>query len=202
MPQVLAAVSHDDEVAESRRFARGFLLPIDDEPALVARGQATLALLEQAVPASLSCRVHVLEGGGAQAFGKGGENMYLSSDLIELPDDEAAAVIAHERVHLVERHLTQAFVFRALGESLAQRVPEPERASVTRVASLAQAAVQRDQEFEADAGGAHMLAAAGFDSGAMQRALTRLLPADGPVSPLDDHPPSRDRLARLEAHLV
>ncbi|MBM3464107.1 MAG: hypothetical protein FJX76_18580 [Armatimonadetes bacterium] len=195
--EVLAELPPAVEVEDSHRFAEGFLLPTDNPPALVARAQATLDALAQAAPASLSCRVNVLDGGGFQAFAKGGDNIYVSSDFLDMPEDELAATLAHERVHLLERHLPQTSVLRRVGKGLEARAPEAAKPAVKRVAALAEAALQRSQEFEADAGGAEALVAAGWDRQAMVRLISRFAKDARTPDPLDDHPAPDARIAAL-----
>lgn len=193
----LAEVTPRDEVEESQAFAAGFLLADDNPPALVARGQSLLERLEQAAPAPLQCRVNVLDGGGSMAFGKGGHNIFVSSDMFDLPDDELAATLAHERVHLLERHLPLSQVTRRVGRVLEAGAPDGARPSVHRVVLLAQAEQRRAQELGADARGADMIAAAGYDRNAMVRLLARNASDAQPATPLDEYPTAQARMAAL-----
>lgn len=193
----LTQVTLRDEIEESRAFAEGFLMASDDAPAQVAIGQAVLERLERATPASLQCRVHVLDGGGHTAFGKGGEGIFLSSDMLELPPDELAATLAHERTHLLERHLPLTQVMRRVGRALEAQASDAARPSVRRVNLLAQAEQRRAQEYEADARGTEMLVAAGYDRSAMTRLLARNAPETQPPSLLDEYPTTQARIAAL-----
>lgn len=200
-PGVLAEVGLDAEVADSRRFLEGFLLPADNPPHLAARGQAILDRLEQASPAPLHARAVVLDGPSLVAFARGGENLYVGQETLDLPEDEAAAIMGHERAHLLERHLTKAQICSDVARHLsAMASPSPALAASLKVlGTLAQAATQREQEFVADAMAARVLAQAGYDPSAMGRVVKRLQ-GDEPEqpSPLDDHPPLAARLAALE----
>lgn len=67
-------------------------------------------------------------------------------------------------------------------------------------AALAKDALQRAQESEADMGGVHRLAEAGYDPNAMVTAFQRL-PKDPPAGPQDiwrDHPRTADRISAIQ----
>ncbi|HEY9723804.1 MAG TPA: M48 family metalloprotease [Oscillatoriaceae cyanobacterium] len=67
-------------------------------------------------------------------------------------------------------------------------------------AALAKDALQRAQESEADMGGVHRLAQAGYDPNAMVTAFQRL-PKDPPAGPQDiwrDHPRTADRISAIQ----
>ena len=78
--------------------------------------------------------------------------------------------------------------------------PSPALAtSVQVLGTLAQAAVQREQEFVADAMAARMLDRAGYDPRAMGRVVTRLQGSGSePERPTDDHPTPAARLVALD----
>ncbi len=198
---VLAEVDVPAEVAESRRFVKGFLLPTDNPPELAARGQAVMDRLEEAVPASLHARVVVLDGPSLMAFARGGENLYIGQDVLDLPEGETAAILAHERAHLLERHLVKSSLCAEVASALATSatVPPTAAAALKSLGTLAQAAVQREQEFQADALGMRMLEGAGYPRQGMEKVLLRLAGDASPkaASPADDHPPVAERLAAL-----
>jgi predicted Zn-dependent protease len=192
------ALSLQLEVSDSRRFREEFLFPEDNPPELTARGQAILERIESASPARLGLRLNVLADGGHQAFAKGGENIYVSSDFFDLPEDELAAVIAHERAHLMERHLTQTTVQRSLARALEAAAPDALKPAAKWVGRVAEIDAQHQQEFQADAQGAGMLSAAGYDPGAMGSLIRRTGGAEQAAPFASDHPSQAARLAALE----
>jgi len=197
---VLSEANRAEEVAESRRFREGFLLPTDNPPDLAAKGQALMDRLEDSSPSPLRTKVVVLDSPTLMAFVRGGENLYVGQDVLDLPEDEAAAILAHERAHLVERHPTLASICTEVGLALATRAAgsPPLAAAIKQLGALATAALQREQEFQADALGSKMLEQAGYPGSAMTRVLTRLQ-GDRPETsrPTDDHPPLSARLQAL-----
>lgn len=201
-PGVLAEANRAEEVAESRRFREGFLLPTDNPPDLAAKGQALMDRLEDTNPSPLQTKVVVLDGPTLMAFVRGGENLYVGQDVLDLPEEEAAAILAHERAHLLERHPTLASICSEVALVLAAHAAgsPPVAAAIKQLGTLATAGLQREQEFRADALGSDMLERAGYPRSAMTRVLTRLQ-GDRPETsrPTDDHPPLSARLQALSA---
>ncbi len=201
-PGVLAEANREQEVAESRRFREGFLLPTDNPPDLAAKGQALMDRLEGSSPSALQTKVVVLDGPTLMAFVRGGENLYVGQDVLDLPEEEAAAILAHERAHLLERHPTLASICTEVGLVLAAHAAgsPPVAAAIKQLGTLATAGLQREQEFRADALGSDMLERAGYPRSAMARVLTRLQ-GDRPETsrPTDDHPLLSARLQALSA---
>ncbi len=197
---VLCEANRTEEIAESRRFREGFLLPTDNPPELAARGQALMDRLEGSSPSALKTKVVVLDGPTLMAFVRGGENLYIGQDVLDLPEEEAAAILAHERAHLLERHPTLASICTEVGLALATQAAgsPPLAAAIKQLGALATAGLQRDQEFQADALGSEMLERAGYPRSAMTRVLTRLQGDRTETShPTDDHPPLSKRLEAL-----
>ena len=198
---VLAQVDMATEIEDSRLFARGFLMPTDNPPELAARAQQIVDRLESADPSDLHVRALVMDDSGFMAFAKGGENLFLSAGTLTLAEGEVAAVLAHERAHLLARHLPQVSICGYVAQELAARaVGNPSvAAAVSLICGLDKAAMQREQEFTADAAGARMIAAAGYDAANMGRALSRTITEKKrEPGPLDDHPPLATRLEALE----
>lgn len=199
---VLSEANRAEEVAESRRFREGFLLPTDNPPELAARGQALMDRLEGSSPSQLKTKVVVLDGPSLMAFVRGGENLYLGQDVLDLPEEETAAILAHERAHLLERHPTLASICTEVGLALATQAAgsPPLAAAIKKLGALATASLQREQEFQADALGAEMLERAGYPRSAMTRVLTRLQGDRAETSrPTDDHPTLSRRLEALSS---
>ncbi len=199
-PAVYARIDSASEIADSRRFLKNFLLPTDNPPDLAARGQKILDRLEQESPSSLHGRVAVLDGPSLEAFSRGGENVIIGRDVLDLPEDESAAILAHERAHLLERHILEIRICNDVANHIAAAFSHSSAASaaVRTIGKLATAGLQRDQEFCADSMAAAMLRRAGYDPSAMQKVLKRLQgDAQERESPLDDHPLISARIGAL-----
>ena len=153
-------------------------------------------------PAPAGARVVVLDAGPLTAFARGGENLYVSPDTLDLPEGEAAAILGHERAHLLGRHLARASICADVASTLAaQATLSPAlSAAIKQIGKLAEARLKREQEFQADAAGRRMLEGAAYEGSAMASVLRRLQKGEpAPPSPLDDHPPLAERLEALGA---
>jgi len=153
---------------------------LDQDPVLNARVDAVMAAVGTSVAAidarfkGASWRAILIEdfGRGAAAFP--GEIILVDAKFVRnlaLTDDELALILSHEAAHVVEGHALAKLSFMAerLGKD---RVPTARKALVEFLARDAYAAAfqpkARTQEREADALGAAILFASGYDP---QRAL-------------------------------
>ena len=105
----------------------------------------------------------VVRTGDAVAYSMTGGYVYISPAMLQLTatESELAAVLAHEMAHLALGHaILRQQVFEGGGD------PSEKAAELD--------ALGRAMEFEADAFGIRMLAAAGFDPGASARLLERM----------------------------
>ncbi len=142
----------------------------------------------------------VIDNPGAVAFALAGGYVYISRTMIALANSEAefAAVLAHEMSHIIQRHSSQR-----------EQVERQQKEKGTFPDAGALAELTRDQEFEADAYGVKILAAAGYDPMAQARFLqvvgdfTHLsnqvgLVANRPNEP-DSHPSVVERIEKASA---
>ena len=138
---------------------------------------------------------YVLDNSEVFAFALPGGYVYVSRALLAVANDESevAAVLAHEISHVILRHGARRSQFAA------------ERPATGRSeAAAAMHAFTTEQEFEADAVGVRLIAAAGYDPTAQARFLNAI-EAEGnvaaaygmaPPAPTDaTHPDIPDRVA-------
>ncbi|QHQ35479.1 M48 family metalloprotease [Algicella marina] len=120
-------------------------------------------------------------------------------------DDEVAFVLAHEAAHQVRRHVLRASAQQRLGATLLGTLAaasgtasdESVRAAAGFGAFLGRRAYSKQFEFEADALAVRIARAAGYDPIRGAAPFARF--ETGSNAFLATHPPSADRLARIEA---
>ena len=147
------------------------------------------------------------------AYALPGGFIFVTVSLTELCEgdrDELSFVIAHEMAHVIRRHAINR-VLRQTAYSAASMIT-PGRGAIApwlRRAGIEwlERAYSRDREFEADALGALLTRAAGFDPDGALRLLERFLRLDSSGTPglgayLSTHPPVTDRIARLRQRLA
>jgi predicted Zn-dependent protease len=154
--------------------------------------------------------VVVVQDDEPNAFALPGGRMAVHTGLIEKVGsvDALAGVLAHEMAHVQHRHGLRAVV-RSLGLVAAWNVLIGDAGGL--MGLLAQGATMavltdysRDQESEADAEGARLLARAGFDPGGLADFFEVLREVAGSEAPellvwLSSHPGHDERIAALEA---
>jgi predicted Zn-dependent protease len=159
----------------------------------------------------------VLQDKSINAFALPGGPMFIFSGLVRNVDNEAqlAAVMAHEMAHVILRHGThQASKANLIklpvllaGEALGQRSL---LATITNLgANGLILKYSRDAESDADALGAHLMAAAGYDPVQMARFFNKLQSLGGQRNSglaqfLSDHPNpgNRERAIMAEAQTI
>jgi predicted Zn-dependent protease len=159
-------------------------------------------------------RVSAVEEDHPTAFALPGGFIFVARSLVALCNrdrDETAFVLAHEMAHVVRRHA----IDRLLRETAvsAASLASPARgwlAPWIRKAGLQwlESAHSQEQEFEADALGALLMRAAGFDPTGAIRLLERLHRLDqtsdhsGLGAYFSTHPAVTDRILKLRRRLV
>jgi len=158
--------------------------------------------------------VSVVADEQATAYALPGGFIFLTHALLELCDrdrDEVAFVIAHEMAHVIRRHAINR-VLRQTAYSAATMMA-PGRGSIgpwlRRVGlEWLERAYSRNHEFEADALGALLTKAAGFDPHGGVRLFARFQrlnhgkDTSGLGTYLSSHPPVGDRMKRLRSRLA
>jgi beta-barrel assembly-enhancing protease len=140
------------------------------------------------------------------AFALPGGFLFVSRPLLELcgwDRDEVAFILGHEMGHVLYGHAMERIMQGWMLDAAGRVMPVRGVAGawlLQQASELVHKAYSRDQELEADALGARLARAAGFDARAALRLLGRLPPA-GPEAPLAEyfatHPPVAERLAQL-----
>ena len=183
--------------------------------ALVLRpaGDAFNRLLEAAPPSAHSYQVHVIRSADVNAYAVPGGHVLVTTALLRSLDapDELAAVLAHEITHLTLRHTTRGMLEQE-GLRLVFRLMSGDGSGVGsligKAGELGGLSYSRDDETEADAGAAELLARAGISPLALARVHDRLsaLDSTGPgLEFLSTHPANaarRERARELAKVLV
>jgi len=154
-------------------------------------------------------RFYVVKDKTPNAFTIPGGRIYVHTGLLDFAsdDDELAGVLAHEIGHAVERHptknLSRAYGIQYLTSIL---LGKNHGKLQTVVLGIAQHGVLtkygRDDEREADDIGFYLLKDAGYPTDGLLRFLRKLQKLQGGSSPLaflSTHPPTPERIARLES---
>lgn len=152
---------------------------------------------------------YVVEDSSPNAFTIPGGTIYVHTGTIKLVHDESelAGVIAHEIGHAYERHPAKS-ISRQYGVDYLNKLLFKGNSSQLKQISL-QLAQQslllhygRDEEFQADEVGYQLLSRTGYRTDGLVRFFRTLqtLEGKGATLPfLSTHPPTPERIARLEA---
>ena len=189
--------------------------PCDTDPEV----QAFLGGIEQQLAQSVRNKLHrfrvtAVAEEHPTAFALPGGFIFVARSLVDLCDnnrDEMAFVLAHEMAHVIRRHaINRLLTQTALS---AASLAAPGRGALApwiRKVGLQwlERAYSREHEFEADALGALLMRAAGFDPAGAIRLLQRLGELDqtpdhlglGPY--LSTHPAVEDRIRHLRQRLA
>jgi predicted Zn-dependent protease len=149
----------------------------------------------------------VLDSDELNAFAAPGGIVFLTRGLVQAAgdEDELAAVVAHEVCHVVAKDPLKAIKserMKALGMFTAQelagssnKVFEAFQDSVLDISgTLLQKGYSRGQEKDADLAAVDLLAAAGYDPGALLRMLKKMQASEGKKAKVfSAHPKSKDR---------
>jgi len=153
-------------------------------------------------------RFFVVEDKTPNAFTIPGGAIYVHTGLLKFAtQDELAGVLAHEIGHAYERHptkmLSRAYGVQYLTQLIFKKDPE---GKVKRLAlDLAKGGLLsrygRPDEFEADEAGFAILRRTGYPTRGLLTFLAKIQKLSGgaPIPFLSSHPPTPERIARLEA---
>ncbi len=154
-------------------------------------------------------RFYVVEDKTPNAFTIPGGRIYVHTGLLSLSSDESelAGVLAHEIGHASARHPAHS-ISRQYGLDSLSKFLFPENKQQLRLLAINLARTgflthySRADELEADAIGFNLLKSAGFQSDGLVRFLKKIqtLEKGGASIPFfASHPPTPERVARLEA---
>ena len=156
-------------------------------------------------------RFHVVKDDTPNAFTIPGGVVYVHTGLLKLVDDdsELAGVIGHEIGHAYRRHpskaLSRAYGVQYLSKLLFKK--SDEQGKFRKLAlDLAKGGVLsrygRQDEYEADEAGFVLVRKAGYSTRGFLTFLGKIQKLEGtgrPIPFLSSHPPTPDRIARLES---
>ncbi len=152
---------------------------------------------------------HVIDAPAVNAFALPGGQVFLFKGLLDIITSEAelAAVLAHEIAHVDNRHAIERFQYQI-------RMKKIGLGELSELGTLAQTVIQAGysqyREQEADAWGLYALMAASYHPQAAVDLFRRLLAVDRPaevaargiVEYLRSHPPTAERMRRLEYRIA
>lgn len=154
-------------------------------------------------------KFHLVDNPAPNAFAIPGGSIYVHTGLLKIAKDESevAGVIAHEIGHVYDRHPAKA-VSRQYGADYLTKLLFKENTSQLKQISVQMAKQTlllkygRGEEFKADEIGYQLLKKAGYKTDGLARFFKTLqsLEQKGASLPfLSTHPPTPERIARLEA---
>ena len=168
------------------------------------------------------CHLLILDSPELNAFSSSGGHIFITKGLVEAmtSEDMLAAIIAHELAHIKLKHAAKmiedmrfydgmtaianrAFEFSG-NSSGAQRLAEF-RASVTTLTdTMLRNGYSYSQEFEADQEALSLLAATGYDPGALREVLNmlRTTQSSGGTGIFATHPSAVERVRNIERWLI
>jgi len=209
----------DEEIGAEAAVAVAAQMGFYDNAAVAdyvtAVGERLVAVLEDD---RFTFRFFVVDDRSPNAFALPGGFIFVTRGLLPLlqTEDELAGVMAHEIIHVTERHgmeRTQRGLFGALLEAPGRvvgglvdpRVGALINAPITGANKLIMANYSRDQEREADREGIELVARAGYDPSQLATFLKRMTGAivilTGEAeqrSMLRDHPVTAERVSYLD----
>lgn len=178
-----------------------------DEAATFRVNLAGSILAQYATRQDLEWRFGLLDSATINAFSAPGGRIFITRGLYQLPlsDQELAGVLAHEIIHVDERH---AIDIIARGElvggvsSLAAANSGNFAAYESLVGDATELILVNGfdprTEYEADIGGRNLAAVTGYSPGGLRAVLLRIGGETGaPQDTFSTHPSTEDRLQRL-----
>ncbi|ABM62651.1 M48 family metalloprotease [Halorhodospira halophila] len=178
------------------------------------------SLVRNANRPEIDFRFAVLDTDAVKAFATPGGYIFVSRGALELMEDESelAGVLAHEIIHVTERHIVKELDITSgeggIASGLARIVGgsgDPARAAFAQAVDqaleiLLEEGLSKEDELEADRMGTLLAAQSGYDPEGLRRYLERLRDHSGGETVedgvSDTHPPLDERLQALEGFMV
>lgn len=154
--------------------------------------------------------IRVIENEAVNAMALPGGQLIVFTGLLRKAEriDQVAGVLGHEMAHVTKRHHLRTLI-KSAGLLVAIQFALGDTAGVAEVirqqaSSALLSSQSREHELEADAEGAHMLAAAGLDTAAMAEFFTLMKSGSGTTTTgitdwFASHPGHDERIAALNA---
>ena len=201
-------------VSEERQLGQQFAEQISKEMVLVEDPQFTgpVRRIGSQLVAVLPHRdfdyhFYVVKDASPNAFTIPGGSIYVHTGLFKLvgDDSELAGVLGHEIGHAYERHPAKAMSRSYGADFLTNLLLGSKNNNQIRSAALQIAKggiltrYSREEELVADEVGYHLIRRAGYPGDGLVRFLKKLQSQGSGLSILSTHPPTPERVARLEA---
>lgn len=164
-------------------------------------------LAQYATRQDLEWRFGLLDSSAINAFSAPGGRVFITRGLYELPlsDDELAGVLAHEIIHIDQRHAVDIIARGELIGGVSSLVADnsadfgPYEAIVGNATNLILVdGFDPGTEYEADAGGRDLSTVTGYAPGGLRAVLGRIGAGTGQTGEVfSTHPSTEDRLERL-----
>jgi predicted Zn-dependent protease len=170
-------------------------------------------LAQYATRQDVQWRFGLLDSTTVNAFSAPGGRVFITRGLYELPlsDAELAGVLAHEIMHIDERHAIDIIARSELVGGVSSLVADNNADFAAYESLVGEAAdiilvkgFDPKAEYEADAGGRNLAAVTGYAPGGLRAVLTRIgasveMAGNAGGSSFSTHPSTADRLQRLPA---
>lgn len=201
----MATLSEPEEIALGRQIDQQITaqMGFSTDPYLVNR---ITQIGQRLVPVSdrptLPYTFRVVPDPNINAFATLGGFVYITTAALQAAEgeDQIAAVLAHEIVHITERHALEQLQ-RSLQARAGAQLLGLESSDLAALAFELgiDRPHSREDEFVADAKGAELLRRAGYAPSAMAQFLAKLNQGNAPPALFSTHPHPADRIARLNA---
>ncbi|MBI4358595.1 MAG: M48 family metalloprotease [Candidatus Omnitrophica bacterium] len=206
----LISVPEEKEIGTKFEAEIAKEMPLVDDSVLNGRIQTMGERLLKGLPRrDFDYRFHIVQDKTPNAFTIPGGIIYVHTGLFDFTadDSELAGVLAHEIGHAYERHPAKA-ISRAYGVAYLSQLlfKDPEGKSKKIALEIAKGGIlsrySRQDEYEADKVGYAIVKKAGYPTRGLVSFLRKIRKLEGSGAPmpfLSSHPPTLDRIARLES---
>lgn len=172
-------------------------------------GRTLARKVEGAGGADLPYRFGILDTDAVNAYAAPGGRIFVTAGLLDKLSNEAqlAGVLAHEIVHVADKHAIKGFVKAKALSVLGDKIAEKSKFdSVVRelIEGITEKGLPKADEFKADRGAVALMQAAGYNPFGLAAALDRLYGKKEEAltrSFHSRHPPLAARLKRLDKRL-
>jgi beta-barrel assembly-enhancing protease len=198
-------------ISEEKELGKQLSAEVEKELAILAMNQRVRSLSNQLVGAlehrQFNYTFKIVEDSSPNAFTIPGGYIYIHSGMLDFTNDkELAGVLAHEIGHAHERHPTQS-LSRAYGVNYLTSLVFKENKNKMKglAVQIAQGGILnkygRNDELEADEAAFSLLKRTRLPSDGLLSFLKKIaqLGGDFPIPFLSSHPPTQERIDRLEA---
>ena len=206
----IISVSEESQIGAQAAAEIQKQMTLSQDPVLNQKIQSIGQRLVASLPRKdYAYEFHVVVDKTPNAFTIPGGKIYVHTGLIDFADnsDQLAGVIAHEIGHAYQRHPAKSMSRQYGVEALSQLLFKTNQSQLKSVAvKIAQGSLLnyygREEEFEADEAGFYILRRSGIPSRGLVQFFTKLQTLQqrgASFAFLSTHPPTPERIARLQA---